>query len=69
MRLLYDIMCKTTLWAAAFDNKEIDPNECAWRVTGNAEEPVDFLCQLAHLRAHALQLPVPQHGDCEYCQK
>jgi len=36
---------------------------------GDEEEPVDFLCQLAHLRAHALGLPIPPHGDCEYCQK
>jgi len=35
---------------------------------GDEEEPVDFLCQVAHLRAHALGLPVPQHGDCEYCE-
>jgi radical SAM protein with 4Fe4S-binding SPASM domain len=32
------------------------------------EEPVDFLCQVAHLRAHALGLTVPPHGDCEYCK-
>lgn len=31
------------------------------------EEPVDFLCRVAHLRAHALGLTVPPHGDCEYC--
>lgn len=34
---------------------------------GNPEEPVDFLCQVAHLRAYALGIPVPAHGDCEYC--
>ena len=34
----------------------------------DAEEPVDFLCQVAHLRAYALDLPLPPHGDCEYCQ-
>ncbi len=34
---------------------------------GDPEAPVDFLCQVAHLRAHALGLPVPPHGDCEYC--
>jgi radical SAM protein with 4Fe4S-binding SPASM domain len=32
------------------------------------EEPVDFLCRVAHLRAHALGLTVPPHGDCEYCK-
>ena len=32
------------------------------------EEPVDFLCQVAHLRAFAFDIPVPPHGDCEYCE-
>ncbi len=36
MRLLYDIMCVTTLWARAFDNKKIDSNKCGWRVAGEA---------------------------------
>jgi radical SAM protein with 4Fe4S-binding SPASM domain len=34
---------------------------------GDAEAPVDFLCQTAHLRAHAFDLPVRPHGDCAYC--
>jgi len=34
----------------------------------DAEEPVDFLCQVAHLRAKALSLPVKAHGECEYCK-
>ena len=34
---------------------------------GDPEAPVDWLCQVAHLRAHSLELPVPTHGDCEYC--
>ncbi len=34
----------------------------------DAETPVDFLCQVAHLRAYAFDVPVPPHGDCEYCQ-
>jgi radical SAM protein with 4Fe4S-binding SPASM domain len=34
----------------------------------NPEMPVDFLCQVAHLRAYALGLPVAPHGDCEYCE-
>jgi radical SAM protein with 4Fe4S-binding SPASM domain len=34
----------------------------------NPEMPVDFLCQVAHLRAYALSLPVAPHGDCEYCK-
>jgi len=32
------------------------------------EEPVDFLCQVAHLRAYALDISIPPHGDCEYCE-
>ena len=35
---------------------------------GNPEIPVDFLCQVAHLRAYALGLPVAPHGECEYCE-
>ena len=34
----------------------------------DAETPVDFLCQVAHLRAYALGLPIAAHGECEYCQ-
>ncbi len=34
---------------------------------GDAEEPVDFLCQVAHLRAHAFKIPISPHGECEYC--
>jgi radical SAM protein with 4Fe4S-binding SPASM domain len=34
----------------------------------NPEMPVDFLCQVAHLRAYTLGLPVAPHGDCEYCE-
>jgi radical SAM protein with 4Fe4S-binding SPASM domain len=33
----------------------------------DAEKPVDFLCQVAHLRAFALGVQVPQHGDCACC--
>jgi len=33
----------------------------------DAESPVDFLCQVAHLRAYVLSLPIGRHGDCEYC--
>jgi len=36
---------------------------------GDPEEPVDFLCQVAHLRAYALGLDVPPHGECEYCKQ
>ena len=34
----------------------------------DAEVPVDFLCQVAHLRAYAFDIPVSPHGDCEYCE-
>lgn len=34
---------------------------------GDAEAPVDFLCQVAHLRAFALGIRVPAHGDCACC--
>jgi len=34
---------------------------------GDPEAPVDWLCQTAHLRAMALEIPIPPHGDCEYC--
>lgn len=32
------------------------------------EAPVDFLCQVAHLRAYTLGWTVVPHGDCEYCE-
>ena len=34
---------------------------------GDAESPVDFLCEVAHLRAMALGLGVPGHGECDFC--
>ena len=34
----------------------------------NAETPVDFLCEVAHLRAMALGFEVPEHGKCEFCR-
>jgi hypothetical protein len=36
--------------------------------SGDAETPVDFLCELAHLRAYALGLEVAPHGECAYCK-
>jgi hypothetical protein len=30
---------------------------------------VDFLCQVAHLRAKALGLSIKPHGACEYCEQ
>jgi radical SAM protein with 4Fe4S-binding SPASM domain len=35
---------------------------------GDAESPVDFLCEVAHLRAMALGVEIPAHGDCECCE-
>ena len=34
---------------------------------GDQESPVDFLCEVAHLRALALWFEIPEHGDCEFC--
>jgi radical SAM protein with 4Fe4S-binding SPASM domain len=34
---------------------------------GDPESPVDFLCEVAHLRAIALGLEVPEHGECDFC--
>jgi radical SAM protein with 4Fe4S-binding SPASM domain len=34
---------------------------------GDAESPVEFLCQVAHLRAYTLGYDVPEHGDCSCC--
>lgn len=34
---------------------------------GDSEKPVDFLCQVAHLRSYAFGFDVPAHGPCEYC--
>jgi radical SAM protein with 4Fe4S-binding SPASM domain len=34
----------------------------------DSEIPVDYLCQVAHLRAYAFDIPVSPHGDCEYCK-
>lgn len=35
--------------------------------SGDAETPVEFLCQVAHLRAYTLGIAVPPHGDCPCC--
>ena len=34
---------------------------------GDRESPVTFLCNVAHLRAAALGVDIPAHGDCEFC--
>jgi radical SAM protein with 4Fe4S-binding SPASM domain len=36
--------------------------------SGDAETPVEFLCQVAHLRAFTLGYEVPEHGDCACCK-
>jgi radical SAM protein with 4Fe4S-binding SPASM domain len=35
--------------------------------SGDPETPVEFLCEVAHLRALTLGWTVPEHGHCEYC--
>ena len=35
---------------------------------GDPEAPVDFMCHVAHIRAHVLGLDIPPHGPCEYCE-
>ena len=37
--------------------------------TGDPESPVEFLCEVAHLRALALGFEVPAHGDCAFCDE
>ena len=34
---------------------------------GDRESPVSFLCHVAHLRAAAIGIEVPAHGECEFC--
>ena len=35
---------------------------------GDQESPVEFLCEVAHLRARALSFNIPEHGDCQFCR-
>ncbi|MGA9883550.1 MAG: radical SAM protein [Candidatus Acidiferrales bacterium] len=35
---------------------------------GDPEKPVEFLCQVAHLRMYTLGYEVPEHGDCGCCK-
>ncbi len=35
---------------------------------GDPEKPVEFLCQVAHLRMYVLGYDVPEHGDCANCK-
>jgi len=34
---------------------------------GDRETPVEFLCNVAHLRAAAIGAEIPAHGECEFC--
>ena len=34
---------------------------------GDRESPVEFLCHVAHLRAAAIGVEIPVHGDCDFC--
>jgi radical SAM protein with 4Fe4S-binding SPASM domain len=34
---------------------------------GDRESPVEFLCNVAHLRAAAIGVEIPAHGECEFC--
>lgn len=34
---------------------------------GDRESPVEFLCNVAHLRAAAIGVEIPEHGNCEFC--
>jgi radical SAM protein with 4Fe4S-binding SPASM domain len=34
---------------------------------GDKESPVEFLCNVAHLRAAVIGVEVPSHGKCEFC--
>ena len=34
---------------------------------GDRETPVAFLCNVAHLRAVAVGVEIPAHGECEFC--
>ncbi|HYM76016.1 MAG TPA: radical SAM protein [Candidatus Dormibacteraeota bacterium] len=35
---------------------------------GDRESPVEFLCHVAHLRAVAVGVEIPAHGECEFCE-
>ena len=34
---------------------------------GDRESPVEFLCNVAHLRAQVVGVEIPAHGKCEFC--
>ena len=35
--------------------------------SGDRESPVEFLCQVAHLRAAVVGVEIPAHGECAFC--
>jgi radical SAM protein with 4Fe4S-binding SPASM domain len=35
--------------------------------SGDRESPVEFLCQVAHLRAAVVGVDIPAHGECDFC--
>jgi radical SAM protein with 4Fe4S-binding SPASM domain len=35
--------------------------------SGDRETPVEFLCHVAHVRAAAIGVSVPPHGECDFC--
>jgi radical SAM protein with 4Fe4S-binding SPASM domain len=35
--------------------------------SGDRESPVEFLCQVAHLRAAVIGVEPPAHGECDFC--
>jgi radical SAM protein with 4Fe4S-binding SPASM domain len=60
MRVTKCIQCRIqSLCAMCPANGELE--------NGDRESPVEFLCQVAHLRAAAIDAEVPPHGDCEFC--
>ena len=34
---------------------------------GDPQSPVEYLCEVAHLRAAVLGVEIPPHGDCDFC--
>jgi radical SAM protein with 4Fe4S-binding SPASM domain len=35
--------------------------------SGDPQSPVEFLCEVAHLRATVLGVKIPPHGECDFC--
>jgi len=35
---------------------------------GDPEAPVEFFCEVAHLRARVVGLTPPAHGECAFCE-